>query len=77
MRIVKRLAARNKIDLADPQQIRAWTKRLKLSTSELQKIITKVGNSISAVTKEIELQRMAASGTLPEKKPSSQIEAVQ
>jgi hypothetical protein len=33
---------------------------LGLSTSDLQRIVENVGNSISAVTKEIELERMPA-----------------
>ena len=60
MRCAKRPPVRNKIDLSDPGQVRAWKKRLGLSTSDLQRIVEKVGNSISAVTKEIELEKMPA-----------------
>jgi hypothetical protein len=60
MRCAKHLPVRNKIDLSDPNQVRAWKRRLGLSTNDLQRLIQKVGNSISAVTKEIELERMAA-----------------
>jgi hypothetical protein len=60
MRCAKRPPVRNKIDLSDPGQVRAWKRRLGLSTNDLQRVIQKVGNSISAVTKEIELERMAA-----------------
>jgi hypothetical protein len=58
MRCAKHPPIRNKIDLSDPGQVRAWKRRLGLSTSELQKDSRKVGNAISAVTKEIELERM-------------------
>jgi hypothetical protein len=60
MRCAKRPPVRNKIDLSDPVQVRAWKRRLGLSTSDLQRVVQKVGNSISAVTKEIELERMPA-----------------
>ena len=60
MRCAKYPPIRNKIDLSDPGQVRAWKRRLGLSTSDLQRIVEKVGNSISAVTKEIELERMPA-----------------
>ena len=60
MRVVKRIAVRNKIDLSNPAHVRAWTRRLKLSRSELQVMIDKVGDSVSAVMKEIELQKTPA-----------------
>jgi hypothetical protein len=58
MRGAKHPPIRNKIDLSDPDHIRAWKRRLGLSTNDLQRIVEKVGNSISAVTKEIELEKM-------------------
>jgi hypothetical protein len=60
MRCAKHPPIRNKIDLSDPGQVRAWKRRLGLSTNDLQRVIQKVGNSISAVTKEIELAKMPA-----------------
>ena len=56
MRRAKPQPIRNKIDLADPTQIRAWTKRLGISADELQRMIANVGNSIAAISKENELQ---------------------
>jgi hypothetical protein len=50
---------RNKIELADPGQVRAWTKRLGISPDSLRTTIDKVGNAIAAVTKEVELGRSA------------------
>lgn len=59
MQRAKHPPIRNKIDLADPAQCRAWTRRLKLSADELKAIVEKVGDSAAAVTKEIELQRQS------------------
>lgn len=57
MQRAKHPPIRNKINLADPAQFRAWTRRLKLSADELKAIVEKVGDSAAAVTKEIDLQR--------------------
>lgn len=58
VRIIKRITVRNKIDLTDPAHVRAWTRHLKLPQSELHSIIDKVGDSVSAVKKEIELRKV-------------------
>src|ERR1700733_10288623 len=42
--------------------------RVRVSTDDLQRVVEKVGDSISAVTKEIELERMPA--TLQADEPS-------
>jgi hypothetical protein len=47
----------NKIDLADDSQIRILRRRLGVSSDDLHRVVAKVGNSITAVTKEIELQK--------------------
>lgn len=57
MQRVKHPPVRNKVDMADPAQIRAWTRRLRVPAAELKAIVEKVGNSVAAVTKEAELQR--------------------
>ncbi len=57
MQHIKRPPVRNKINLAEPSQVRAWTKRLGVSVEVLKTIIERVGNSVSAVSKEVELQR--------------------
>ena len=54
----KPIPLRNKITLIDPRQRKAWVKRLGISLEELEAAISKVGNSVNAVTKEIELQRI-------------------
>jgi hypothetical protein len=58
MHRIKHPPIRNKIDLSDPAQIRAWTRRLRVSAGELKAVTAKVGNSVAAVSKEIELQRL-------------------
>ena len=63
MQRVKHAPIRNKIDLAEPIQVRAWTRRLDISPDALKAVVEKVGNSVAAVTKEIELQRTAPKGS--------------
>jgi hypothetical protein len=80
MRRAKPLPARNKIDLADPTQIRVWTRRLGITADDLQRVVRKVGNSIASVSKEIQL-RKAAPRTPPlpvqiDPAPLSALEAV-
>jgi Protein of unknown function (DUF3606) len=48
---------RNKIDLADPSQIRILRRRLGISDDDLQRVVERVGNSSAAVCKEIEPQK--------------------
>jgi hypothetical protein len=48
---------RNKIDMADPCQVRILRRRLGISADDLQRVADKVGNSIASVCKEIEPQK--------------------
>ena len=57
MRHAQPRPVRNKIDLADPSQIRILKRRLGVSADDLQRVVAKVGNSIAAVCKEIEPQK--------------------
>jgi Protein of unknown function (DUF3606) len=57
MQRIKHPPIRNKIDMADPAQVRAWNRRLGISAQSLKAVVDKVGNSVAAVTKEVELQR--------------------
>ena len=57
MRHAKPQPVRNKIDLADPRQVRILRRRLGISADDLQRVVAKVGNSIAAVCKEIEPQK--------------------
>jgi hypothetical protein len=54
MRLTKLQPVRNKIDLADPSQVRSLKKRLHKSADDLQRAVGKVGNSIAAVSKELQ-----------------------
>jgi hypothetical protein len=66
MHRIKHPPLRNKINLTDSVQVRAWARRLGVSADELKAVVEKVGNSIAAVTKEIELER----GKLHRNRPS-------
>lgn len=57
MQHVKHQVVRNKIDLTDACQVHAWTKRLDISADGLRAIVSKVGDSVATVTKEIEPRR--------------------
>ena len=57
MRRAKPQPVRNKIDLADPTQIRAWCRRLGITADELKGVVGRVGNSIAGVSKEIDLRK--------------------
>jgi hypothetical protein len=51
---------RNLIDLHDPRQVRTLKRRLGITTSDLHRIVEMAGNSIAAITKEVELEKKAA-----------------
>jgi len=57
MQRVKKSPARNKINLTDASQVRAWTRRLDITADALKAVVNKVGDSVVTVSKEIELQR--------------------
>jgi uncharacterized protein DUF3606 len=59
MQRVKHPPIRNKINLADPSQVRAWTRRLGVPVEVLKTVVDKVGNSVAAVAKEVELHKEA------------------
>jgi hypothetical protein len=65
MRRIKHPPLRNKINLAEPTQLRAWTRRLGMSADALKAVVDKVGNSVAAVTKEVELQRASQQAHSP------------
>ena len=72
MRRSRQLTTRNRIDLKDAGQTRCVRRRLGISDDDLHRLVAKVGNSISAVAKEVELAR--ASSVKPAPAP---IEVVQ
>ena len=62
MRHFKPPPIRNKIDLADPCQVRGLKKRLHISADDLQRAVGTVGNSIAAVSKELQRKNPATGG---------------
>jgi hypothetical protein len=44
---------RSKINMHEDYEVKYWTKELGVSKEELQKTVNKVGNSASAVRKEL------------------------
>lgn len=48
---------RNRLDLADSQQVRSVKRRLKLSEEQLNEIVGRIGNSIAAIGKEAAIQK--------------------
>ncbi len=72
MRRSRQLTTRNRIDLNDAGQTRSVRRRLGISDDDLHRLVAKVGNSISAVAKEVELARASSVKPAP-----VQIEVVQ
>ena len=44
---------RSKINMHEPREVQYWTKHLKVSREELQRVVDKVGNGAAAVRKEL------------------------
>jgi hypothetical protein len=57
MQRVKHRHFRNRVDMADHVQVRVIKRRLRLSESELNKVVDRVGNSIAAISKEVALRK--------------------
>lgn len=60
MLCTKHPPVRNLIDLADPRQVRTVKRRLGISRADLRRVVEKAGNSIAAITKQVELEKTAA-----------------
>lgn len=59
MRRARIQPTRNKLDMTDEAQVRVVTKRLKMSPAELAEMVGRIGNSITAINKEVTQQRAA------------------
>ena len=57
MRIRKLRPIRTTLDLPDEAQVRSVRKRLSISNDDLIRIVAKTGNSIAAITKEVQFQK--------------------
>ncbi|APO55889.1 hypothetical protein ACVI1J_005885 [Bradyrhizobium diazoefficiens] len=50
---------RTTLNLADAKQVKSVRKRLGISAPDLVRIVDKMGNSLAAIQKEVELERLA------------------
>lgn len=73
MRRAKLQPIRNKLDLTDRAQVRLIKKRLKLSDAELTTIVERIGNSLSAISKEAALQKATVLSTPTDVPPAAVI----
>lgn len=76
MRRSKPRPIRNKLDLTDCTQVRLVKKRLRLSDAELTAIVSRIGNSLSAISKEATMQRANSLRQPPEVSPAAVIASV-
>ncbi|WP_409187684.1 hypothetical protein [Bradyrhizobium sp. RDM4] len=51
---------RTTLNLTDVRQVKSVRKRLGLSDTDLVRIVDKIGNSLAAIQKEVDLERLAA-----------------
>jgi hypothetical protein len=73
MRHSKPQPIRNKLDLTDRTQVRLVKRRLGLSDTELAAIVGRVGNSLSAISKEAATQGATVPPILAEAPPATVI----
>jgi Protein of unknown function (DUF3606) len=65
MQRITRPQPRNKFDLTDRVQVRQMSRRLNVSESELRRLAGRIGTSISAISKEVSLQRKSVPAETP------------
>ena len=58
MRVRRPHPLRTTLNLADLKQVRSVQKRLGILRSDLFRIVDKIGNSVAAIQKEVELESM-------------------
>ncbi|MCA1548158.1 DUF3606 domain-containing protein [Bradyrhizobium sp. BRP19] len=51
---------RTTLDLANAEQVKSVRRRLRISNADLVRIVDKIGNSLAAIEKEVELEKLAA-----------------
>lgn len=49
---------RTTLDLANAKQVKSVRKRLKISDADLVRIVDKIGNSLTAIEKEVQLEKL-------------------
>lgn len=62
---IKPSPIRNKINFSNVNELRVLKKRLGVSVDDLRRIVAKVGNSISTVSKEVELEKANGANSQP------------
>ncbi|MDA9546554.1 MULTISPECIES: hypothetical protein [unclassified Bradyrhizobium] len=50
---------RTTLDLANAEQVKSVRRRLRISNADLARIVDKIGNSLAAIEKEVELEKLA------------------
>ncbi|MCA1434929.1 hypothetical protein I6F33_18395 [Bradyrhizobium sp. BRP20] len=50
---------RTTLDLANAEQVKSVRRRLRISNADLVRIVEKIGNSLAAIEKEVELEKLA------------------
>ena len=50
---------RTTLDLANANQVKSVRRRLRISDTDLIRIVDKIGNSLAAIEKEVELEKLA------------------
>ncbi len=53
---------RTTLDLANETQVRSVRRRLGIAEADLTRIVNKIGNSLAAIQKEVELEKSRAAG---------------
>lgn len=48
---------RSKINMSEDYEVTLWTRRLGVSKDDLEKAVEKVGNSVAAVRKQLEIAK--------------------
>jgi hypothetical protein len=54
---------RSKIELHHPDEVKYWSRHLRITADELQRVIEKVGNAAATVRKELRLTNMPSTPT--------------
>ncbi|MHC4042042.1 hypothetical protein [Bradyrhizobium sp. 23AC] len=49
---------RTTLDLANARQVKSVRKRLKISDADLVRIVERIGNSLTAIEKEVQLEKL-------------------
>ncbi|MGY3037705.1 transposase [Bradyrhizobium sp. USDA 4354] len=50
---------RTTLDLANAAQVKSVRRRLRISNTDLVRLVDKIGNSLAAIEKEVEIEKLA------------------